>query len=169
MMMISSHFRRRFAIDTFRRSCTVCQTNRGRLDRSYSNQRPSCLIDTIQRNNLSLRSRSSIHDKTHTTLRYASSNTNGSNTSTKDTEKPIQKPKKITTLSMAAKKRRGEKITMVTAYDFPSAVHVDRAGVDVLLVGDSCAMVELGFETTQVCTWLRLRYCSTFFIAFQKE
>lgn len=53
---------------------------------------------------------------------------------------------------MAAMKRRGEKITMVTAYDFPSAVHVDRAGVDVLLVGDSCAMVELGFETTQVCT-----------------
>jgi len=157
-MMISSHFRRRFAIDTFRRSCTVCQTDRGRLDRSYnSNQRP-CLLDTIQRNNLSLRSRSrsSIHDKTHTTLRYASSNTNG-NTSTKDAEKPIKKPKKITTLSMAAKKRRGEKITMVTAYDFPSAVHVDRAGVDVLLVGDSCAMVELGFETTQVCTWLRLR------------
>mmetsp|Transcript_8981 Transcript_8981/g.13176 ORF Transcript_8981/g.13176 Transcript_8981/m.13176 type:complete len:413 (-) Transcript_8981:47-1285(-) len=151
-MMISSHFRRRFAIDTFRRSCTVCQTDRGRLDRSYSNQRP-CLIDTIQRINLSLRSRSrsSIHDKTHTTLRYASSNTNG-NTSTKDTEKPIKKPKKITTLSMAAKKRRGEKITMVTAYDFPSAVHVDRAGVDVLLVGDSCAMVELGFETTQPIT-----------------
>eukprot|EP00574_Skeletonema_japonicum_P011375 CAMPEP_0201713404 /NCGR_PEP_ID=MMETSP0593-20130828/259_1 /ASSEMBLY_ACC=CAM_ASM_000672 /TAXON_ID=267983 /ORGANISM="Skeletonema japonicum, Strain CCMP2506" /LENGTH=300 /DNA_ID=CAMNT_0048202545 /DNA_START=446 /DNA_END=1348 /DNA_ORIENTATION=- len=41
---------------------------------------------------------------------------------------------------------------MVTAYDFPSAVHVDRAGVDVLLVGDSCAMVELGFETTQPIT-----------------
>eukprot|EP00986_Skeletonema_menzelii_P021110 scaffold33243_cov160-Skeletonema_menzelii.AAC.1 len=53
---------------------------------------------------------------------------------------------------MAAMKRRGEKITMVTAYDFPSAVHVDRAGVDVLLVGDSCAMVELGFETTQPIT-----------------
>ena len=79
------------------------------------------------------------------TIRYASS--------TKDTtqKKSIQKPKKVTTLSIAAKKRRGEKITMVTAYDFPSAVHVDRAGVDILLVGDSCAMVELGFETTQVC------------------
>ena len=79
------------------------------------------------------------------TIRYASS--------TKDTaqKNPIQKPKKVTTLSIASKKRRGEKITMVTAYDFPSAVHVDRAGVDILLVGDSCAMVELGFETTQVC------------------
>jgi 3-methyl-2-oxobutanoate hydroxymethyltransferase len=80
------------------------------------------------------------------TIRYASS--------TKDTtqKKPIQKPKKVTTLSIASKKKRGEKITMVTAYDFPSAVHVDRAGVDVLLVGDSCAMVELGFETTQPIT-----------------
>ncbi|KAL7463456.1 hypothetical protein ACHAXS_003824 [Conticribra weissflogii] len=62
------------------------------------------------------------------------------------------KPKKVTTLSLASKKRRGQKITMVTAYDYPSAVHVDRAGVDTILVGDSCAMVELGFETTQPIT-----------------
>jgi 3-methyl-2-oxobutanoate hydroxymethyltransferase len=41
---------------------------------------------------------------------------------------------------------------MVTAYDFPSAVHVARAGIDCLLVGDSAAMVELGFETTQPIT-----------------
>ena len=58
--------------------------------------------------------------------------------------------KKVTTLSIIAKKRRNQKITMVTAYDYPSAVHVDRAGIDVVLVGDSCAMVELGFETTLV-------------------
>lgn len=37
---------------------------------------------------------------------------------------------------------------MVTAYDYPSAKHVDRAGIDIVLVGDSCAMVELGFEST---------------------
>ena len=51
---------------------------------------------------------------------------------------------------------------MVTAYDYPSAVHVDRAGIDVVLVGDSCAMVELGFETTQVRdnrTFRRLLHC----------
>jgi hypothetical protein len=127
----------------------VCRKDGARLDRSYSNQW-SYSIDTIHRNSVTLQSRSSIHDKTHSAVRYASSNANG-NTSTNDTETPIQKPKKVTTLSIASKKRQGEKITMVTAYDFPSAVHVDRAGVDVLLVGDSCAMVELGFETTQVC------------------
>jgi hypothetical protein len=60
--------------------------------------------------------------------------------------------KKVTALSLASKKRRGRKITMVTAYDYPSALHVDRAGMDVLLVGDSCAMVELGYDTTQPMT-----------------
>lgn len=38
---------------------------------------------------------------------------------------------------------------MATAYDFPSAAHVGRAGIDMVLVGDSVAMVELGHETTQ--------------------
>lgn len=63
-----------------------------------------------------------------------------------------KKFKKVTTLSLASHNRRGQKITMVTAYDYPSALHVDRAGIDILLVGDSCAMVELGFETTQPMT-----------------
>ena len=78
--------------------------------------------------------------------------------STKSTDSKEQptttpKPRKVTTLSIAAKKRKNQKIIMVTAYDYPSAVHVDRAGMDIVLVGDSCAMVELGFETTQVkCT-----------------
>lgn len=39
-------------------------------------------------------------------------------------------------------------ISMVTAYDYPSAVHVDLAGIDVLLVGDSVGMVVLGYDTT---------------------
>ncbi len=38
---------------------------------------------------------------------------------------------------------------MATAYTYPSALHIDRSGIDVLLVGDSVAMVELGFDTTQ--------------------
>ena len=56
---------------------------------------------------------------------------------------------KVSALSLNAKKRKGNKITMVTAYDYPSAVHVARAGMDLVLVGDSVAMVELGHETTQ--------------------
>src|SRR3989337_2744219 len=45
-------------------------------------------------------------------------------------------------------KERGEKIVMVTAYDYPTACLVDEAGVDVILVGDSLGMVVLGYETT---------------------
>lgn len=56
---------------------------------------------------------------------------------------------KTSALSLNAKKRKGKKITMATAYDFPSAAHVARAGIDMILVGDSVAMVELGHETTQ--------------------
>lgn len=41
---------------------------------------------------------------------------------------------------------------MVTAYDYPSAIHVARAGIQVILVGDSVAMVELGHATTQPMT-----------------
>lgn len=46
------------------------------------------------------------------------------------------------------KKERKEKIVVVTAYDFPTAHVAERAGVDVLLVGDSLGMVVLGYETT---------------------
>lgn len=45
-------------------------------------------------------------------------------------------------------KQRGEKIAMLTAYDFTMARLLDRAGIDVLLVGDSLGMVVLGHETT---------------------
>jgi len=40
-------------------------------------------------------------------------------------------------------------IVMLTAYDYPSAVHADLAGIDIVLVGDSLGMVELGHDTTQ--------------------
>uniref|UniRef100_A0A0C9RQK9 3-methyl-2-oxobutanoate hydroxymethyltransferase n=1 Tax=Wollemia nobilis TaxID=56998 RepID=A0A0C9RQK9_9CONI len=56
--------------------------------------------------------------------------------------------KRITLNHLARKYEKGEPITMVTAYDYPSAVHVDMAGIDICLVGDSVGMVVHGHDTT---------------------
>ncbi len=58
-----------------------------------------------------------------------------------------QRPK-ITVQTLLDMKRRGRKIVMLTAYDYPTALIEDRAGVDVILVGDSVGMAVLGYETT---------------------
>lgn len=58
-----------------------------------------------------------------------------------------QRPK-ITVQTVVDMKRRGERIAMLTAYDFATAVLEDRAGVDVMLVGDSVGMAVLGYENT---------------------
>ncbi|GEA14590.1 3-methyl-2-oxobutanoate hydroxymethyltransferase [Moorella sp. E308F] len=55
---------------------------------------------------------------------------------------------KITLPQLQAMKERGEKITMVTTYDYPSALLADQAGMDMLLVGDSLGMVVLGYQST---------------------
>jgi len=55
---------------------------------------------------------------------------------------------KTTVLTFAEKHRRGEPITMLTAYDYPTARIVDEAGIDAILVGDSLAMVVLGHPNT---------------------
>ena len=58
------------------------------------------------------------------------------------------KVRAVTTLRLKEMKDRGEKIAMLTSYDYSMAKIVDAAGVDVILVGDSAANVMAGYETT---------------------
>jgi 3-methyl-2-oxobutanoate hydroxymethyltransferase len=56
--------------------------------------------------------------------------------------------KKVTIAMLQEKKEKGQKITMMTAYDYPTGVLVDQAGIDTILVGDSLGMVVLGYDST---------------------
>ncbi|PKP40121.1 MAG: 3-methyl-2-oxobutanoate hydroxymethyltransferase [Bacteroidetes bacterium HGW-Bacteroidetes-13] len=66
--------------------------------------------------------------------------------------------KRITTKSLFEMKSRGEKISMLTAYDYTMAKIVDNAGVDVILVGDSASNVMAGHETTLPITLDQMIY-----------
>jgi 3-methyl-2-oxobutanoate hydroxymethyltransferase len=66
--------------------------------------------------------------------------------------------KKITTNVLQEMKRNGEKISMLTAYDFTMAKMVDSAGIDIILVGDSASNVMAGHETTLPITLDQMIY-----------
>jgi len=55
---------------------------------------------------------------------------------------------KVTIAQLMQKKEEGQKITMMTAYDYPTASLVDQAEIDTILIGDSLGMVVLGYEST---------------------
>ena len=61
----------------------------------------------------------------------------------------VHKPmKRVTTAALREMKARGEKISMLTSYDYSMARVLDEAGIDVILIGDSAANVFAGYETT---------------------
>jgi 3-methyl-2-oxobutanoate hydroxymethyltransferase len=66
--------------------------------------------------------------------------------------------KRITTHILQEMKQRGEKIAMLTAYDYSMATIVDDAGIDVILVGDSASNVMAGHETTLPITLDQMIY-----------
>ena len=66
--------------------------------------------------------------------------------------------KKVTTHQIQAMKDRGEKISMLTAYDYSMAKLIDGAGVDIILVGDSASNVMAGHETTLPITLNEMIY-----------
>jgi 3-methyl-2-oxobutanoate hydroxymethyltransferase len=66
--------------------------------------------------------------------------------------------KKVTTHKLLEMKHKGEKISMLTAYDFSMAKIVDEAGIDVILVGDSASNVMAGHETTLPITLDQMIY-----------
>lgn len=69
-----------------------------------------------------------------------------------------QPKRKVRVQTFLEKKQAGEKIVAVTAYDYPTALLVDEAGVDMVLVGDSVGNVVLGYENTLPVTMEEMRH-----------
>ena len=65
---------------------------------------------------------------------------------------------KITTLKLKEMKEKGERISMITAYDYPTASMVEKAGIEIILVGDSLMMTVVGDDSTVACTMDQMIY-----------
>lgn len=66
--------------------------------------------------------------------------------------RPVAAARRQVTAPAVRRRKGGRKLTMITAYDYPGAKLAERAGVDIILVGDSVANVVLGYETTNQVT-----------------
>lgn len=79
-----------------------------------------------------------------------------------DPKAPAPEPKpasrRITTRTLQRRRDDGKRISMLTAYDYPTAAILDDSGIDILLVGDSLAMVVQGHETTLPVTMDQMIY-----------
>src|SRR5690625_5296757 len=73
---------------------------------------------------------------------------NHSKRSSMSTQSKDTRTNKVTTQTIVEMKARGEKTSMLTAYDYTMAGIIDQAGTDVILVGDSAGNVMAGYETT---------------------
>lgn len=74
------------------------------------------------------------------------------------TQKKSTRPAKITTQTVVDMKRNGQKISMLTAYDYTMAGIIDAAGIEVILVGDSASNVMAGYDTTVPMTLEHMIY-----------
>jgi 3-methyl-2-oxobutanoate hydroxymethyltransferase len=74
------------------------------------------------------------------------------------TQSKSSRTRKVTTLTVSEMKQKGEKISMLTAYDFTMAQIIDQAGIDIILVGDSSANVMAGYQTTVPMTMDQMIY-----------
>jgi 3-methyl-2-oxobutanoate hydroxymethyltransferase len=76
-------------------------------------------------------------------------------------EGKVSERRKTTPADLLAKKQRREKIVRITCYDYPMALLAERAGVDAILVGDSCGMVVAGMKSTVPVTMEEMIYHCT--------
>lgn len=74
------------------------------------------------------------------------------------TQQSADRPKKITTQTVVEMKEQGEKISMLTAYDYTMARIIDQAGIEVILIGDSASNVMAGYDTTVPMTMDHMIY-----------